>query len=42
MISIALEAGSSNIGDSKDVVCKGGDVGDNSGMTCGAEVLTDV
>ena len=42
MISTAMEAGSCDIKDSKDVVCKGGDVGDNDGMTCGAEVLTDV
>ena len=34
VISTAMEAGSSDTGDSKDVVCKGGDVGDNGGMTC--------
>ena len=33
VISIAMEAGSSEIGDGKDVVCKGEDVGDNGGIT---------
>ena len=42
VICTAMEAGSSDIGDGKDVVCKKGDVGDNGGMTCGAEVLTNV
>ena len=42
VISTAMEADSSDTGDGKDVVCKGGDVGDNGGMTCGAEVSTDV
>ena len=42
VISTAMEAGSGDIGDGKDVVCKGGDVGDNGGMTCGEEVSTDV
>ena len=42
MISIAMKAGSGDIRDGKDVVCRGGDVGDNGGMTCGAEVSTDV
>ena len=42
VISIAMEAGSGDIRDGKDVVCKWGDVGDNSGMTCGTEVSTDV
>ena len=37
-----MEAGSTDTGDSKDVVCKGGDVGDNGGMTFGAEVSTNV
>ena len=42
VISTAMEAGSDDTEDGKDVVCKGGDMGDNGGMTCGAEVLTDV
>ena len=42
MISTAIKAGSGDTGDGKDVVCKGGDVGDNGGMTCGVEVSTDV
>ena len=42
VISTTMEAGFGNIGDGKDVVCKGGDVGDNGGMTCRAEVSTDV
>ena len=42
VISTALEAGSNDNEDGKDVVCKGGDVGDNGRMTCGAEVSTDV
>ena len=33
VISIAMEAGFGDTGDGKDVVCKGGDVGDNGGMT---------
>ena len=37
-----MEACSSDTRDGKDVVCKGGDMGDNGGMTCGAEVSTDV
>ena len=41
-MSTAMEAGFGDTGDGKDVVCKGGDVGDNGGMTCGAEVSTDV
>ena len=39
VISTAMEVGS---GDTGDVVCKGGDVGDNGRMTCGADVLIDV
>ena len=42
MISTAMEASSCDIEDGKDVVCKGGDVGDNDGMACGVEVLTNV
>ena len=42
VISTAIEAGFDDIGDGKDVVCKGGDVGYNGGMTCGAEVSIDV
>ena len=42
VISIAMEASYDDTGDGKDVVCKRGDVGDNDGMTCGAEVSTDV
>ena len=42
MISTAMETGSGDTGDGKDVVCKGKDVGDNGIMTCGAEVSTDV
>ena len=42
VISTAMEAGSDDTGDGKDVVCKGGDVGDNGGMTCRAEVSTNV
>ena len=42
VIFIAIEASSSDTRNGKDVVCKGGDVGDNGGMTCGAEVSTDV
>ena len=42
VISTAMEAGSSDTGVCKDMICKGGDVGDNGGMTCGAEVSTDV
>ena len=42
VIFIAIEAGSGNTRDGKDVVCKWGDVGDNGGMTCGAEVSTNV
>ena len=42
MISTVMEAGSGDTEDGKDVVCKGGDVGDNGGMTCGEEVSTDV
>ena len=34
--STTMEVGSSDTGDSKDVVYKGGDVGDNGEMTCGA------
>ena len=34
--------GFGNTEDGKDMVCKGGDVGDNGGMTCGAEVSIDV
>ena len=40
--STAMEASFGDIGDGKDVICKGGDVGDNGGMTCGAEVSTNV
>ena len=42
VISTSMEAGSDDIEDGKDVVCKGGDVGNNGEMTCGAEVSTDV
>ena len=42
VISTAMEAGSSDTGDGKDVACKGGDVGDNGGMTCGEKFWTDV
>ena len=42
VIFIAIEAGSSNTEYGKDVVSKGGDVGDDGGMTCGAKVSTDV
>ena len=42
VISTTMEAGFSDTGDGKDVVCKGGDVGDNGGTTCGVEVSTDV
>ena len=42
VIFTTMEAGSGDTGDGKDVVCKRGDVGDNGGMTCGAEVSTDV
>ena len=42
MISTAMEAGSGDTGDGKDVVYIGRDVGDNGGMTCGTEVSTDV
>ena len=38
VISTAMETGSGDTRDGKYVVCKGGDVGDNGGMTCGAEV----
>ena len=41
-ISTAMKAGFGDIRYGKDVVCKGGDVGDNGGMTCGTEVSTDV
>ena len=34
VISTAMEADSDDTGDGKDVVCKGGDVGDNGGITC--------
>ena len=37
-----MEAGSGDTKVGKDMICKGGDVGDNGGMTCGAEVSTDV
>ena len=42
MISTSMEASFGDTRNGKDVVCKGGDVGDNGGMTCGAEVSTDV
>ena len=42
VIYTAMEASSSDIEDGKDVVCKEGDVGDNGGMTCGAEVSINV
>ena len=42
VISTTMEASSGDTRDGKDVVCKGGNVGDNGGMTCGAKVLTDV
>ena len=42
VISTAMEAGSGDTGDGKDVVYKVGDVDDNGGMTCGAKVSTDV
>ena len=42
VISTTMEAGFGDTGDRKDVVCRWGDVGDNDGMTCGAEVSTDV
>ena len=42
VIYTAIEAGFDDIGDDKDVICKGGDVGDNGGMTYGAEVSIDV
>ena len=42
VISTVMEPGSGDTGDSKDVVCKWGDVGDNGGMTCGVEVSIDV
>ena len=42
VISTAMEACSCDTEDDKDVVYKGGDVGDNGGMIYGAEVSTDV
>ena len=42
VISTAMEVVSGDTGDGKDVVYKWGDVGDNGGMTCGAEVSIDV
>ena len=42
VISTVMEACSGDTGGGKDVVCKGGDVGNNGGMTCGAEVSIDV
>ena len=42
VISTAMEASSGNAKDGKDVICKRGDVGNNGGMTCRAEVSTDV
>ena len=42
VISTTMEASFSDTRDGKYVVCKGGNVGDNGGMTCGAEVSTDV
>ena len=42
VISTTMKADSGDTKDGKDVVCKGGDVGDNGGMTCGEKVLTDV
>ena len=42
VISTAMEADSGDIRDGKDVVCKGGDMGDNGGMTYIAEVSTNV
>ena len=42
MISTIMEVGFGDLGNGKDVVCKGGDVGDNGGTTCGAKVSTDV
>ena len=37
-----MEASFGNTDDGKDVVYKGGYVGDNGGMTCGVEVSIDV
>ena len=37
--STTMEAGPGDTGDSKDVVCKGGDVGDNGGMTCKSRLM---
>ena len=42
VISTTMEAGSGDTRDRKYLVCKGGDVGDNGGMTCGVKVSTDV
>ena len=42
VISTTMEVRSGDTENCKDVVCKGGDVGDNGGMTCGAEVSTNV
>ena len=42
VISTVMEVSFCDTGDGKDVVYKGGDVGDDGGMTCGAEVSTDV
>ena len=42
VISTVMEVGSGVTENGKDVVCKRGDVGDNGGMTCGAEVSTNV
>ena len=40
VISTAMEASSGDIEDDKDVIYKGGELGDNGGMTCRAEVST--
>ena len=42
VISTTMKAGSGDTENGKDVVCKEEDVGDNGGMTYGAEVSTDV
>ena len=38
VISTVMEVSSGDTRDGKDVVYKGRDVGNNGGMTCGAEV----
>ena len=42
VISTTMEAGSGITENGKDVVYKRGDVDDNGGMTCGAEVSGNV